>query len=223
MMRINSHQLPGGATFDVFAPGAVRAQHHAVLLRLLWAHREVSRAQLARLTGLSRSTVSTIVNDILATGLVRETRAGSSSGGRRPIMLGFDDDARVILGLDIGASHVGGVLTNLRGQILARREAPMDTRNVPEAALAKVTELALELLGDRQQMLLGTGVALPAPLRPCLRGASYVLSCLLWADGRYWQVELCAATRCLSSVSTTTPILVHLPNYGGVQVKTAET
>ena len=181
VMRTYSHQHRGGPTFDVFAPGAVRAQHHAVLLRLLWAHREVSRAELARLTGLSRSTVSTIVADILATGLVRETRAGSSSGGRRPIMLGFDDNARVILGLDIGASHVGGVLTNLRGQILARRETEITSRAMPGPALDKVTELALELIGNRNDILLGIGVALPAPLHPTTRR---VLRSILpqWSD-----------------------------------------
>lgn len=166
---------------DVFAPGAVRAQHRAVLLRLLWSHREISRADLARTTGLSRSTVSAIVQDILTTGLVRETRAGSSRGGRRPIMLGFDDDARIIVGIDIGASHVGGVLTNLRGQILARREWSMMTRQFPRETLEAVVELSRELIDGPQPPLLGIGVAMPAPLDPkTKRVLRTVMPC--WVD-----------------------------------------
>ena len=160
--------LPG----DSLAPGSIRAQHHALLLRLLWTRREISRAELARLTGLSRSTVSAIVNDILATGIVRETRAGSSNGGRRPILLGFDDNARVILGLDIGASHVGGVVTNLRGQILRRQEQPIHTRDDPYKALDAVAEVAKELLKDGRGLLLGAGVGIPAPIDPSTRRVS---------------------------------------------------
>ncbi|MEL7367443.1 MAG: ROK family transcriptional regulator [Myxococcota bacterium] len=155
------------ANADVLAPGAVRAQHYAVLLRLLWANREVSRAELARRTGLSRSTVSAIVNDILASGIVRETRAGSSSGGRRPIMLGFNDDARLILGLDIGATHVGALVMNLRGKILARRTRPMETRDHPQETLTLVADLGREVLQEVPSAdLLGVGAGLPAPLHP---------------------------------------------------------
>ena len=155
---------------DVAAPASVRAQHGAILLRLLWSHREISRAELARRTGLSRSTVSTIVGGILATGIVRETRAGSSRGGRRPIMLGFDDDARTIVGLDIGASHIGGVLTNLRGQIVARREAPFPTREDPTGTMQAVIELGRALLKERSNVSpLGIGVGIPAPISPGTR------------------------------------------------------
>ncbi|MEM7675710.1 MAG: ROK family transcriptional regulator [Myxococcota bacterium] len=155
------------ANADVLPPGAVRAQHYAVLLRLLWAHRELSRAELARRTGLSRSTVSAIVNDILASGIVRETRAGSSSGGRRPIMLGFNDDARIILGLDIGATHVGALTMNLRGKILTRRSYSMNTRSHPKETLALIADLGREVLREVPSAdLLGVGAGVPAPLHP---------------------------------------------------------
>ncbi len=154
---------------EVLVPGTVRARHNAVLLRLLWAHGEISRAELARRTGLSRSTVSAIVSDILATGVVRETRPGSSRGGRRPIMLGFEDNARTIVGLDIGASHVGGVLTNLRGQIIGRTDRLLWTREDPQRALDEAIDVAKDLIRMHPAKPLGVGVAMPAPLDPSSR------------------------------------------------------
>jgi predicted transcriptional regulator len=74
----------------------MRAQHRGLLLRLIWRERLISRADLARRTGLSRSSISAIVSDLLATGLVRETGSGDSSGRRRPILLGFYYDALAI-------------------------------------------------------------------------------------------------------------------------------
>ena len=76
-------------TSQVLGAAQIRAQHRGLLLRLIWRERLISRADLARRTGLSRSSISAIVADLLATGLVRETGAGDSSGGRRPILLGF--------------------------------------------------------------------------------------------------------------------------------------
>lgn len=141
----------------------------APLLKLIWEQRRISRADIARLTGLSRSTVSEAVKDLLQSGLVRETGAGEARGGRRPIMLEFQDDACGILGLDIGATHVCVALTDLRGRVLEWRitghpvrEDPAGTR---ELALRLCTELrALWSAGGRQ--LIGIGVGMPCPIDP---------------------------------------------------------
>lgn len=159
---------------DVVAPGSMRNQHRAVLLKLLWENREMSRAELARRTGLSRSTVSVIVNEILESGLVQELGSGSSSGGRKPILLGFRDNARSILGFDIGASHVGVVRTNLRCEVLGRRERFFLTREAPEETISLAFELADEVLPRAERgSLLGVGIGLPAPVQ---RGNSAALS-----------------------------------------------
>ena len=78
-------------TPETLGASAMRAQHSRLILNLLWKEQEISRADLARRTSLSRSTVSAIVNDLLNTGLVKEAHAGVSSGGRRPIILEFQD------------------------------------------------------------------------------------------------------------------------------------
>ena len=59
------------------------------VLELIWVQKQMSRAEIARRTGLSRSTVSEIVSGLLKTGLIAEIGDGPSRGGRRPIVLEF--------------------------------------------------------------------------------------------------------------------------------------
>lgn len=127
----------------------------------------MSRAELARRTGLSRSTVSAIVNDLLSTGLVQETRAGVSSGGRRPIILEFQEQASFIVGIELGATHISCVLTDLRCKVRASWSVPAPVREDPELALEKMTagvRAVLEADGVPQSRLVGLGVAVPSPV-----------------------------------------------------------
>jgi len=154
-------------THEVLGASAIRAQHSRLILNLLWKEREISRAELARRTSLSRSTVSSIVNDLLSTGLVKEERAGISSGGRRPIMLGFQDLSSFIVGIELGATHVSCVLTDLRCNVRASWSAPAPVRDEPEVALKKMTmavHSVLEADGVQQSQVLGVGVAVPSPV-----------------------------------------------------------
>ena len=89
------------------------------VLRLIWRAQRISRADIAREAELSRSTVSDIVGMLLPHGLVAEVGAGASRGGRRPIVLDFQDGACGLLGIEMGAAHVAVALTDLRGRVLA--------------------------------------------------------------------------------------------------------
>ncbi len=139
------------------------------VLRLIWEQRAISRAEIARQAGLSRSTVSEIVAELVATSLVAETGVGASRGGRRPVVLEFQDDARVILGVDVGASHVAVVLTDLRGRVLTEEFREHPVRSDPEGTSALVSKLCRACLttwGGRTRFLIGIGVALPSPVDP---------------------------------------------------------
>jgi predicted NBD/HSP70 family sugar kinase len=139
------------------------------VLELLWRLRQASRAELARQTGLSRSTVSEIVTGLLATKLIAEVGDGPSRGGRRPVLLAFQDDANVILGVDMGASHVSVALTDLRGQVLCWRHADHQVRMDPEGTTALISDLCQECLDEAPgagARLMGIGVAVPCPVNP---------------------------------------------------------
>jgi glucokinase-like ROK family protein len=139
------------------------------VLQLIWREEEISRAEIARRKDLSRSTVSQIVEELLELGLVQEVGAGESHGGRRPIVLQFDDDAGAILGVDLGATHVAVTLTNLRGQVLAWEYEKHPVRDDPPGSLQLINRLAEACMaswGGRKRLLLGAGMAVPSPVDP---------------------------------------------------------
>jgi predicted NBD/HSP70 family sugar kinase len=139
------------------------------VLQLIWQQRRISRADIARQAGLSRSTVSEIVGELLPTGLVAEIGAGQSRGGRRPIVLEFQDDAYVVLGVEMGANHVCVALTDLRGRILNWVCRPHPVRDDPRGARGLITELCVQSLDPAVTggiPLAGIGVAAPSPVHP---------------------------------------------------------
>ena len=164
--RLERSGRGGHAKLDA---AGVRAQNQRLLLNMVWTERTISRAEIARVTGLSRSTVSDIVNDLLDTGLVSFRGAGDSQGGRRPIMVGFDDDALALVGVDVGASHVGVATTNLRGKVHRWVERPHPVRDDPEGTLRLIEELVLAVLAEDATPLsrvLGIGVGVASPVDP---------------------------------------------------------
>lgn len=139
------------------------------VLRLIWQEKAISRAEIARQLDLSRSTVSEVVGLLLPTGLVSEGGPGESLGGRRPIMLHFEDEACCILGAEMGASHVAVALTDLRGRVLHWEHRNHGVRNDPRGTRALLGELCeASLMGRRgaARRLVGIGVAVPSPVDP---------------------------------------------------------
>lgn len=139
------------------------------ILELIWRQRQISRAEIARQTGLSRSTVSEVVSELLASGLIMEAGDGPSRGGRRPILLKFCDAAHVILGVDMGSTHVSVVLTDLRGRELEWEHRDHPVRTDPKGTERLISELCDAALGRREgarKRLLGVGVAVPSPVDP---------------------------------------------------------
>ncbi len=118
------------------------------ILRLIWREQRISRADIAEQGGLSRSTVSEVVNEILPMGLVAEVGLGKSRGGRRPVLLEFQDGACVILGVEMGAAHVDVALTDLRGRVLSWQHRKYPVRTDPEGTRALIAELCDACLAD---------------------------------------------------------------------------
>jgi predicted NBD/HSP70 family sugar kinase len=137
------------------------------ILRLIWAERRISRAEIAQRLGLSRSTASELVEPLLASGLVAEAGVGASRGGRRPIVLEFQDDAFDILGVDMGASHVSVVRTDLRGHVLQTVGGAQDVQGDPAGTKARIATLCAEAMrGIDPDRLVGIGVSVPSPVDP---------------------------------------------------------
>jgi len=143
----------------------MRAMNCSILLKLIWKHHRISRADISRMTSMSRSTVSAIVTELLDRGLVSELGIGPSNGGRRPMMLAFQEDAYSILGLQISAHSIAAATLNLNGVVRRWVTQPCEVFQNPEEALALVQKMVDEsaALAFREEMpLIGMALAYPA-------------------------------------------------------------
>jgi len=111
--------------------GSLRDRNRRQLVDALRQRGSASRADLARLTGLSRSTVSTLVADLQASGLVVERQDADrpppqQQQGRPPTLLTLDRSAGLVLGIDFGHDQVHVAIADLSRTILAERVKALD-------------------------------------------------------------------------------------------------
>ena len=147
--------------------GTVRDINCRILLNLIRTRQPVSRADLARLSGLRRSTVSLIVEQLIAEGWVREGPTGRLSRGRRPTYLQLSD-RRAVLGVDIRPLRTTVALSdvNARFTSLESFPTPQDASGGIAATVARLRRL---IEGQPDLEWEGIGVSLPGRVDPSTR------------------------------------------------------
>ncbi|MFM0738807.1 ROK family protein [Paraburkholderia xenovorans] len=120
------------------------------LARLIASSVGVSRADLARSTGLARSTVSQLLQPLLDVGLVHEQANDTSSRGRPSTLLTLNSRAGVVLVADMGATHGRLIVCNLGQQRLAEQIFSVDIGLGPEPVLENVIERFQRLLREER-------------------------------------------------------------------------
>jgi predicted NBD/HSP70 family sugar kinase len=143
-------------------PEHARGHNRSLVLQTLYSDGAMSRADLARATGLTRVTISDLVAELLGEALVVEqgTRDGSRPG-KPATLVDIDRGGFRILGIDLSAHDAfRGALLDLDGGIHDRVTVPLDGAT-GEAAVAIVIELARELAAKADAPILGVGVGSP--------------------------------------------------------------
>ncbi len=122
----------------------------------------ISRSELARGTGLSRAAISLLADDLLRLEIVREVGIGNSTGGRPPILLQFNPNARYALGARLRDHHWGIVVTNLDAQVVERLDAPIADATPKSAVFALKEGIAqIQKRVDATRLLPAVGVGTP--------------------------------------------------------------
>jgi len=136
-------------------------QHNKrLVLRVIYDQGEISRADIARITHLTRTTVSNVVSSLMAEGLVAEMGQGPSAGGKPPTLLHVVDDARQIIGIDLANRELQGGVFDLRGRMQHHVSMTAD-RSDGRILLAQVYDLIEQLQALADRPLLGIGVGTP--------------------------------------------------------------
>jgi glucokinase-like ROK family protein len=137
------------------------------ILKMIHERASISRAALVRSTHLSATSVSAIVSELLDSGFIKEIGEGKSSGGRRPIILQFNPDVKFAIGIDLGASHISIVITNLLGEVREIRSEKFNTTDHPQEALKLIIQQISDMIDSLDLTtadFLGIGLTVPAPL-----------------------------------------------------------
>lgn len=151
-----------------------------LVLKTIYDQGRVSRADVARITNLTRTTVSDLVTDLRERGLVEEVGMGQSIGGRAPILLSVIDDARHLVSIDLANDELRGAIVNLRNEVITTVSFPIEDRGGGEA-LALVYKLIDNLLYTTDKPILGIGIGTPG-LVDTARGVVVRAVNLDWRD-----------------------------------------
>ncbi len=134
-------------------PQLMRAMNERLLLEHVRQSGPISRADLARLSGLSKPTVGVALANLERDGLLRP--AGLRRGVRGPAALLYEvrPEAGFILGLDLGRGHLRGAVSDLSGTVLARSSRPFRPEDGHlDVAISLADELAVAAGIERSQL-----------------------------------------------------------------------
>lgn len=124
----------------------------------------LSRADIAKLTGLTPASISNISKNLIENDYLIERGMGESSGGRPPIILELNLNARYVVGVNIGVGIIEVVITNLGAEIIYREERliPEDKndKNIVFTQLVKLINKVIDKSNVKSNKILGVGVAM---------------------------------------------------------------
>ncbi len=143
--------------------GLIRDINNSRVLTLIQAHGPISRTDIAKAAELPPPTVTQIVNEFIAAGLVREDRVGPSILGRPPILLALNERAAFAVGVKLTWAGLTVAVTDLAGNIVQLTEGTLPLLGVEEVLdeVASEVRFALAEGGIDSSVVLGLGIGMP--------------------------------------------------------------
>ncbi|MCL6599772.1 MAG: ROK family transcriptional regulator [Alicyclobacillus macrosporangiidus] len=142
----------------------MRKHHMALILNIIKEYGCITRAELARVTGMSPTSVSRIVRDLLDAEVVLETGLTEGGVGRRGTVLEVNSSHLLSIGIHVDKDLMEAALVDLNGKIVAREEHRSQTHADPTAAIRGITTLVHRMMQKflpDMGRLLGVGVGIP--------------------------------------------------------------
>jgi predicted NBD/HSP70 family sugar kinase len=134
------------------------------LLELIRTNKQISKADLAQLTGLSPTACGIIVTNLLEKGYISEAGIGVSTGGRRPVLYELIPQSYFSIGVDIDVDYIRFILMDITGQVEYRDKIPSRSSYSVLASIELVEEKIHQIIhrhNIKEDRLLGVGVSIP--------------------------------------------------------------
>jgi len=152
----------------VLKPADTRNKNATTLLRLLLKQDSISRVDLSRMTGLTKTTISSIINEFIALGVVEESSIISTGNvGKTPIPLHIRTDAVYTIGVHLGRQKVKTVLMDARMNIISRKEGLSYEGIGPKRVLERLFLSIDDSMKDAEKHNIkvgAIGIGVPGPL-----------------------------------------------------------
>ena len=142
----------------------VRETNLSLVLKLIHNKTPISRAQIATITGLNKSTVSSLVDELINLGVVHETGSNTGGTGRPATLLEINPQVGSILGVELGVDFVSVAMTDILGNILWRRREDANPSDDPEKTINQTLQIVKDAMaaGKRKNSkFLGLGLSTP--------------------------------------------------------------
>jgi N-acetylglucosamine repressor len=138
------------------------------ILRFVQRNEPASRSDIAQACGLSNSTVSTLVSELMEMGIVKNVGEGPSIGGRRPVVLGINEQAGHVIAVDVGSTTITCGRVDLHAKIHDKLivKTPKDPAESLSATVELVKRVHVQALATESPLVLGVGVATTGYIRP---------------------------------------------------------
>lgn len=157
----------------------------SVILDTLRKHEPISRTDLAKISGLNKATVTSLIRDLQNNGFVNEEQQFSSDkGGRPPIGLGLNPAAGTFIGAEIGVDFISAIVTDFSAKAIWRHNESTIDLSDDQAVIQKTMEIlqvAHEHASSTQSQIFGLGMGLPG-LVDTASGKLLVAPNLGWTD-----------------------------------------
>lgn len=122
----------------------IRDINNNIVLENIIEHEPLSRADLSKMLGLTKATISSIVKDLLSSNLIIEIGSGPSDGGRKPVLLKFNNNAGCSICVDLGVDEISVMLTDLGGKNLLFKEVEVcdiNSENILDILIPIIDEM----------------------------------------------------------------------------------
>lgn len=141
----------------------MKSLNRNIILNKIRQEGPISRAQIAKDSKLTPPTVSSIVKELIDSGLIKESVQGESKGGRKPTMLVINAKSFYVIGLDVGPKDIKTILTDLNGEVLEFQERDLDLPLTNESLLHVMKEEIQRVIGlyeKEEDKIIGIGIGM---------------------------------------------------------------
>lgn len=146
----------------------MRRMNRSMVLRLIRDLRTTSRIDISQMTGLNKATVSHIVDELIEEQFVLEIGYGSSSGGRKPMLIRFNSNAAYAVGVDVQPSKITTVVCNIRGESTYKEVVPVSLHSDQQDRRQELLDIVVQQISRAAEVvpksaygLVGAGVSVP--------------------------------------------------------------